>query len=75
MLLFEGLPQRNHRSSPDSRSLLILSSSPPPSTKALCVGVTLLGKSVKVLYAPPAETNGFKTGMGKRNLASDRGQS
>src|SRR5947209_4275278 len=69
MLLLEGLPQRSHLSSPDNRSLLILSSSPPPSTKALCVGARLSGRSVKVLYAPPPEIKGFKTGMGKRNLA------
>jgi len=66
--LLGGASQCNQRASPESRSLLILSSNPPASTKALCVGVTAGWRSLNVRYAPPPEIKGFNKGIGKRNL-------
>src|SRR4051794_7643660 len=67
--LTDDVFQRRYRPSAESRSRAILSSSPPPSTRALWVAVVFAGKLENVLYAPPPEMNGFSNGIGKRNFA------
>src|SRR6476620_10935045 len=70
MAAFDGdSPQRRYRAWPEIRSLPRRSSRPAPPTKALWVGVTSEGRSLKTRYAPPADMNGLSRGIGNRHLA------